>query len=772
MPSAHEAVDGEIAATVSAMRDTQRINISFQVLPWLEGSFRYSHLADFGTTGSYYDRSFGMKLRLMQETEYLPDFSMGIRDLIGTGVYGSEYFVASKHIWQFDVTGGLGWGRLADDNTFPNPFAKIFPSFAVRQPFGGTGGQVDFSNFFHGHAMGVFGGLSWETPIDGLDILAEYSSDHYIREVASGNMVWRSPGNFGLSYRPISNAILSAGWLYGSTWGASLTITIDPKKPVFPFRIGPIAPPPAIRTQSEKEKALTNLTSLNAQKLVPQNEATQTLKQALMSQAPDVRDFALEGRTLLVYVNTPQKAEAPCETYARIAGGVHPGIQTVAVSNLDDPEGRVSVCQMGIGVPLGHQAATDGAANVSMPANDAEALTKKIRDDSKQQGIRIEAIKFGAADVLIYYQNTKFFSEAQAAGRIARVLMADAPPAIEVFRLILVAHGVPQREFKLARSALERAAGDYGGASELGDAVSIDRPALSNPVFDEGVAGTYPRYFWALTPQIHQSAFDPNAPYQVQFLASGIAGVDLLPGLTLSTKLDGNIWNNFDTSRISNSQLPHVRSDINEYYKYGSSGVSDMMVTWRTRLSPDLYGEVKAGILEDMFAGAGGQLLWRPEDSRFSFGADIYQVWQRGFDRLFDLHPYNVVTGHISAYYQSPWYGLNFNIHAGRYLAGDYGATFEMTRRFSTGVEIGAYATFTNVPFSKFGEGGFDKGLIMRIPVEWMLPTFSNSVFDLTLRSLARDGGQRLNYDDSLYDETIGSSYGEIQGHLDDITRP
>jgi hypothetical protein len=153
-------------------------------------------------------------------------------------------------------------------------------------------------------------------------------------------------------------------------------------------------------------------------------------------------------------------------------------------------------------------------------------------------------------------------------------------------------------------------------------------------------------------------------------------------------------------------------------------------------------------------------------------GADLYAVRQRGYDQLFDLRHYQTVTGHVTAYYQSPYYGLDFAIHAGRYLANDYGATFEISRRFSTGIEIGAFATFTNVPFSKFGEGSFDKGILIRIPLEWALPIYSQSTADLTLRSLTRDGGQRIDDDDSLFDETLSTSYGQILDRFDDITKP
>ena len=104
--------------------------------------------------------------------------------------------------------------------------------------------------------------------------------------------------------------------------------------------------------------------------------------------------------------------------------------------------------------------------------------------------------------------------------------------------------------------------------------------------------------------------------------------------------------------------------------------------------------------------------------------------------------------------------------------AGDYGATFEITRRFTSGVEIGAWATFTNVPFSQFGEGSFDKGIIIHIPFEWGLPIYSQSSYNLRLASLTRDGGQRLSGDDSLYEETRRTSDGEIAQHFDDFVEP
>lgn len=164
--------------------------------------------------------------------------------------------------------------------------------------------------------------------------------------------------------------------------------------------------------------------------------------------------------------------------------------------------------------------------------------------------------------------------------------------------------------------------------------------------------------------------------------------------------------------------------------------------------------------------------MWRPDGERFAFGADLYDVWQRNFDRLFGVQAYHVLTGHASVYYQSPWHDVNIAIHAGRYLAGDYGATIEVSREFATGIEVGAFASFTNVPFSKFGEGSFDKGVFLHVPLDWTLPFHTQSTYDLLLRSFANDGGQRLRGDNSLFEDTRASSYGEVLEHVDEMTAP
>ena len=90
----------------------------------------------------------------------------------------------------------------------------------------------------------------------------------------------------------------------------------------------------------------------------------------------------------------------------------------------------------------------------------------------------------------------------------------------------------------------------------------------------------------------------------------------------------------------------------------------------------------------------------------------------------------------------------------GRYLAGDFGATLDMSRVFRNGVTIGAFATKTNVSAAQFGEGSFDKGVYLSIPFDAMLTRSSNTIANFVWKPLTRDGGAMLGRANPLYSLT------------------
>ena len=234
MPSAEVLNDGELAFTASAFGPNFRYTATFQVLPRVYGSFRYSQIKNFTTLtylgGDTFDRSFDIHYQISDESKYLPAFAVGLRDFLGTGLLSSEYFVASKSFGpNIKVTGGLGWGRLAGRSSFSNPLSAISDRFDTRTKGANRGGQLETGNWFRGPTS-AFAGVKWKIN-DKTAFFAEYSPDLYKLESLNTGIDISSPINLGLEYRFKNGVNLKGVVIGGNEIGAQLSYVINPAKP-------------------------------------------------------------------------------------------------------------------------------------------------------------------------------------------------------------------------------------------------------------------------------------------------------------------------------------------------------------------------------------------------------------------------------------------------------------------------------------------------------------------------------------------------------------
>lgn len=811
MPSARVAADGGLSATFAADPTDEHYNLGFQALPWLETTFRYSRIDRYqlqnpnSGVGDLYDRSLSVKVRLSQEDEYWPSIVIGARDILGTGAYAGEYLAASKQFGDLDFTIGMGWRRLSGGPAmFSNPLGEIFPSFKQGIRKVSTGLPL-LSSFFHGPDAGLFGGVEWQTPIDGLSLIAELSSDSYDIERKVGSIKISMPINVGFSYEPIRGLELGAGYLYGTQFGMRVTLHMNAfDEPPTP-RLGSQPYDPVIRSPKERTDAVLDLLQSTThfydnwhgttQNLVAKADTDNFVDGIFNSAAR--RELAIENVELfgdsLILDFAGKKKDLSCANLSKIEPSAQlSGIHQIALTFAGTS--RVDVCAVNQTAPLTHLYASisnipsvaDNDANgdaapstgtqgppASQPGDDNPvAVRKRIIKAAKAQNLSISAIKVTSTRIELAFTNGTYRSNDEAIGRLLRILMAEAPYTVEEFRLVNMVGSVPTNAVTFGRSDIERTLDLYGTGSELAASTKMAPVSEDDPLLTGNSILKFPHFGYSIAPGINKSFFDPDQPLRIGLYMGLNGGVDLDRHWSLAGSFQFNIYNNFDITRSSNSVLPHVRTDFAEYYKKGIDGISALQAAYFTKLAPDVYAYARAGYLEDMFGGVGGEVLWEPSGQRWALGAALYDVQQRNFDRLFGFRDYRILTGHASLYYQSPFYNLNFELHVGRYLAGDYGATFQMTRRFDNGIEIGAYATLTNVPFHVFGEGSFDKGFIINIPVEDLEPINTKDTFSLNFSPLTRDGGQRLSGEQTLYRYLQDASEGDIRANWDEVLRP
>ena len=173
-------------------------------------------------------------------------------------------------------------------------------------------------------------------------------------------------------------------------------------------------------------------------------------------------------------------------------------------------------------------------------------------------------------------------------------------------------------------------------------------------------------------------------------------------------------------------------------------------------------------MLEDMFSGIGGEVLYQPHAKTYAFSVSGNVVKKRDYDRSFKHRDLETHTAFVSAFWATPFYNYDAALHVGQYLAGDRGATLQIRRVFDNGFSIGAFATLTNVSAEEFGEGSFDKGLFFKIPLWSVFNKNMRPAYSTRIRSIQRDGGQRLeNHSGQLWFDLRDVHYGVLDRNRD-----
>ncbi len=207
-PTARMAPAGDLTMNYTDNEEYRLWSVSIQLFDWMESTVRYTDVRtrlysddpDFSGDQTYKDKGIDVKFRLLKESTYLPQVSLGVRDFGGTGLFESEYLVLSKKWHNLDFHLGIGWGYLGQSSNVTNPFCKLRDSFCARpEGYSGQGGKVDYDQFFKGPAS-LFGGIEYQTPWQPLRLKLEYDANNYQQDFA-GQLQQDANWNFGAVYR-------------------------------------------------------------------------------------------------------------------------------------------------------------------------------------------------------------------------------------------------------------------------------------------------------------------------------------------------------------------------------------------------------------------------------------------------------------------------------------------------------------------------------------------------------------------------------------------
>lgn len=409
------------------------------------------------------------------------------------------------------------------------------------------------------------------------------------------------------------------------------------------------------------------------------------------------------------------------------------------------------------------------AATWDRTAEPEDAIRERIGTALRRDGFVLLGLSLTETTARIRYTNGTYRSEAQGLGRVARILTGILPASIETITLEPAQRGIPLSAVTFRRTDLESLENEVGGT-----AAALDRAVIADAGGSAGlvpVAPTGSPFQWGIAPYVNFRLFSGSDPLKVSAGAELSARYRIAPNIILSGAIRQSVLGARTPSTFEPEALPPVRRIAGNYGIDGTPVLDHLTVAYYGRPGRNLYSRVTVGYLEPMFGGISAELLYRPVDARWAVGIEANYVAQRDSNMLFGFGnytddpayaDYRVATGHASFYYDFR-NGFHGQIDVGRYLAGDWGATFTLDREFANGWRVGAYATFTNVSFEDFGEGSFDKGIRFTVPIDFVIGQPTRRELSNTLRSLNRDGGARLEVEGRLYETVRG-------GHLADLS--
>ncbi len=280
----------------------------------------------------------------------------------------------------------------------------------------------------------------------------------------------------------------------------------------------------------------------------------------------------------------------------------------------------------------------------------------------------------------------------------------------------------------------------------------------------------YPKVFSSYIPKFVTHVGTPNAPFLKGIEISAQHEIQFHRQLSLFSDVRLAVFNDFDDKESRpGSSLPHVRTDVVKYLQEGDFYIKNLQLDYFWSHGKNIYGKFSTGILEQMYAGAGFEVAYKPFYKNYFFSFDAYNVKKRAFDQRLKFLDYETTTSHIDFTYHFRPLNIYATISYGRYLAKDDGFTYDFSRRTKSGFKAGFFFTRTDVPFELFGEGSFDKGFYFEVPLSIFSskPSVDNASFGL--RPLTRDGGAKLEVNRSVKSILMHTNYYELMENWDEL---
>lgn len=354
--------------------------------------------------------------------------------------------------------------------------------------------------------------------------------------------------------------------------------------------------------------------------------------------------------------------------------------------------------------------------------------------------------------LVIDLENNKYFYNMRALGVVLSAIAPLVPENVQDIIVIFKENSVPMFSFRTNRQDL---AAFYEGSltrneflylSELDTSVSNVPDNIKRAKGGGLVLGYKPQFqlylndpsgFWK-----GKLGVSGWASYSVWKSASLVAGVALYPFVNIKT---------------SNEPLSiPVRTDFPDYLR--KKLIFERLILKQVNRFPgNIFTMFSAGILEAQYSGVDAEMATYLFDGKLMLGLGGSAVKKRDPDNPLLLKKNEVkdlyTTSFINTRINFPAKDVSLDIKYGRFLAGDVGSRFTISK-FIKGVTLSAWYSFTDTSVfnDNINRGYHDKGIAVTIPMRLFEGKDTRAVYGQAMSPWTRDVAQDIEHFTPLFD--------------------
>ncbi len=392
-------------------------------------------------------------------------------------------------------------------------------------------------------------------------------------------------------------------------------------------------------------------------------------------------------------------------------------------------------------------------------------VVDKVHSAMHGAGFKDVSVYASGTELTVEFENSRYLYEQKAVGRVLRIMLFYSPANIRKLTAIvkrrhmaILSISVSPSHFRkyiLGKVPEEIFSRLLDVRSASGERME-DREELIASKADQGIA-----YRVGIKPDFETYLNDPSGVFKCRPGMKPWAIASPWKGAAVFARYDIPFYSDI---RSSNPVEPNaVRSD-SWLYSDRDYSFDRLLMDQAFRLPHRTFARISVGYLERMYAGTQGEVLTFLWDGNLAMGVEADWARKREPGAQFALKDFEAHSILGSLYWKIPDIGVTLHARYGRFLAGDRGWLFEVSRQYDTGVTFGFWYSFTDTDgLSGYNKGYHDKGVFLSLPARMFLARDSRERYYYALSPWTRDVAATVFRWQPLYDLASGLMPAEFR---------